>query len=218
MAVRIPLVFVLVGMLAISIGACNQSESEPAANVAPDAMAPAEGGVVPTEAGAEQPGEAVGMVGSGQATLPPQPEFTEPARPTAADGIQRVVSLDEAREAVPFALAEPQVLPENTTLQIIQLIEPTEGATQPNLPAVRLIYDVDGLGVLVLHQSPATGAPFEGEETTVAGQPGAIGEIPNGFVIVWEADGVRYELRGSGLDQAAVMASAESMAPGGAPE
>ena len=154
------------------------------------------------------------MIASGSATVPAVAEATEPVRPQPAEGVQRVVTLEDARAGVPFTLMEPQALPENTFLTIVQLIEPVEGETSPNLPAARLIYDVDGVGVIVLYQSPATGEASEGEAITIGSASGTVVEEPLAIILTWESDGVRYEMRGGqGVKREALVAAAESLAP-----
>ena len=185
---------------------------------------PQPGGTVPTappgatgQAGESAAGAPVAMVASGTATLAAQPEVTERARPTAALGIERVTSLEDARAKLTFALLEPQQLPENTNLTIVRLVEPREGETDPRLPGVRLIYDVDQVGVLILFQSPATGETAEGEAVSVGSAAGWLADMPDGKgqILTWEQDGVRLEMRSTGLDRDTLLAAAASVAPGG---
>jgi hypothetical protein len=171
-------------------------------------------GVQGTAEPGSQPDQPVGMIASGSATAPVKAEATDIVRPQPAEGVQRVVTLDEARKAVPFTLMEPATLPENTYLTIAQLIQDVEGGTSPRLPAVRLIYDVEGVGVIVLMQSPATGEPGEGEDVPIGNVTGNILENPDATVLTWEDNGVRYEMRGGqGVPREALLAAAASLAP-----
>jgi hypothetical protein len=157
----------------------------------------------------------VPMFHSGSATpAPEEPVVVVAERPAPPEGVQRAVSIDAAREGVPFALLEPRVLPEETYLTIVQLIEVPEGQTSPTLPAVRLVYDVDGRGVIVLHQSPARAEAAEGEPVDIGGVSGTMSSIPNAVVLTWERDGVRLEMRGSGMDLDDLLEIAAGMAPG----
>jgi hypothetical protein len=156
------------------------------------------------------------IAGGGDEPLP-ESDATEPVRPTQPLGIQRFGNIEEAAETVPFGLLEPASLPENSSLSIVQIVEPVEGETEPGLPAARLIYDIDLEGVIVLYQSPATGEPGTGEPIAIGVYDGWTDEVeyPDGTMttLQWEQDGVRVEMRGRSIDPEALMAAAVSLVP-----
>lgn len=156
------------------------------------------------------------MVKSGTAQLPEQKPIVEKERPQPAQGIQRVVTLANAIDAVDFEVLQPNDLPETAELQIVQLVEAAEGQESATLPAVRLIYDIDGQGVIVLLQSPATGEPADGEAADIGGTSGWAQETDQLIILTWEDGPVRYELRGSGIDMETLQRAAGSLGPAGA--
>jgi hypothetical protein len=203
--------------LVLGMVACG-GQAEPAAPLPePEDVAAVESpglGEQPVDPAAEPTPE--GMIASGTAEL--GPTTTPPTRPTQP-GVQRAVTLADAVDAVPFPVFEPTDLPEESYRDVVQLIEPYEGVPNPALPAVRFIYtlgsgDTAGQGgTLVVYQSPATGEPPEGEETTVGGQPAWLNAAGEATVLAWEREGTRIELRGNGVVQEVLLAAAESMAP-----
>lgn len=215
MLVRTWLLVALLALALAGVAACNSTESGSSTGGGAITEGQPEAGAVQPGGEAAEPDQPVAMIASGSATVPPRPEATEQVRPQPVEGVQRVSTIEEARAKVPFTLLEPQVLPENTSLTIVQLIEAVEGETAPDLPAVRLIYDVDTEGVLVLKESPATGEPFEGEAVTIGSASGGIQEMEAATILTWESDGVRFEMRGAnGVGRDTLMAAAESLAPG----
>ncbi|MFN2116043.1 MAG: hypothetical protein ACK2T6_10035 [Anaerolineae bacterium] len=158
------------------------------------------------------------IASGGDEPLPASSE-EEPVRPTQPLGVQRFSNIDEAVEAMPFTLLEPKTLPENSSLSIVQIIEPVEGETEPGLPATRLIYDIDLQGVIVLYISPATGEPGTGEPTTIGPYEGwseVVGAAGDEMtILLWEQDGTRIEMRGRSIGLEDLMAAAESLGPVG---
>lgn len=158
-------------------------------------------------------GGPVGMIASGSAEpIATLADATEPA-PAASGG--RGVKVEEAAAKVPFGLLEPVDLPSTTHRDMVRLTEVDTGAAAaPGLPSVRFVYTVDD-GSLVLLQTAATGEAAEGEAITIGSHSGwRTSEDP--LVVVWEQDGVRLELRGSGVSPELLMAAAASMEPLGA--
>jgi|GEM_PF-5704921 len=238
MPVRALTLVVLLTLVAFTLVACNQ-QSEPQAATEGGSQAITDtGGQAITEGGqavvgqetagqqATQTGaeeesgtETEGMISSGQDEPLPESNATEPVRPTPEEGIQRFVTIEDAQAALPFPLHVPTELPENSDLTMVQLIEPIEGQTVTDLPAARLVYDIDMQGVLVVRQSPATGQPGTGEEVSIGDNPGWLDELSAGpdnavtLIIVWEQDGIRYDMRGRNLDRETMLTAAASMAP-----
>jgi hypothetical protein len=191
----------LASVAGLTLAACgNRGPAQPAPETDADSPATAEPAVDSTP---------VGQISSG--TSAPVPTVAEPVRPTQ-EGATRPVTLSEAIDAMPFAILAAKSFPSNAHLDLVHIIEPLEGAEAPGLPAVRLIYTLEAGGSVVVYQSAATGVAPEGEPITIAGQTGAkTGTDP--LVLTWEADGVRVELRGSGVDEATLMAVAEALGP-----
>lgn len=211
----------LVLTLALGLAACQSTDQSPAVSSGGAGDVPAVGagagasdsGAVgaPTAAPGDQasPSPAQPMVASGQATLPPAVQVTEQPRPQPEEGIQRAVSLEEAKAAVPFPFLSA-VMPETADLTMVQLIEAPEGTSVSGLPAVRTIYDLEG-ALLVVYQSPATGEPAEGEPVSVGAHSGNIQESDQVTILTWEQDGVRVVLRVTDLDREALVKLAATM-------
>jgi hypothetical protein len=157
------------------------------------------------------------MVASGQVTLVPRTPVAEPTRPQPKHGFERAVPLDEAIAALPYQILAPKTLPENSKLALVRLITPLEGETDPSLPGVRVVYDLDVAGTIFLYETPATGAPGEGDPVKVGDRDAW--ERTNGdtTILTFEQDNVRVELRGIKVERDVLMAAAESLAPIEAP-
>jgi hypothetical protein len=182
-----------------------------------DATAVSEG--APGAAGEGQPTRAPTlelqpMIASGSA--PPPATAVGPTATTLAPaaGIQRAVTMEEAKAGVPFAILEPKALPDETYRDLQYVVTAPSGVDNPELPGVRMIYTVAGRGTLVVFESPATGKPCEGESLDINGHPACFVSGQTGTdLLVWEQDGLRIEFRGRGLDQPTLLAAAQSMAP-----
>ncbi|MCE7938556.1 MAG: hypothetical protein DYG90_08250 [Chloroflexi bacterium CFX6] len=126
------------------------------------------------------------------------PTVDAPAAQPTVQGKRRTVTLDEALAAIPFQLLEPATLPEGAyPPSSVHLVEANEGQATDALPAVRIIYDIEGGGTLVLLQSPARGIAIEGaEEREVGGHTVYKTEANDQIILTWEQDGVNLELRG----------------------
>jgi hypothetical protein len=237
MPVRTWIAILLSAALFVTVAACDQGGDESASGAGGESVEqPVDvAQVTPVDTAADEQGDlgdggdaldtddpadeqSEGMVSSGEVEPLPEIEPTDPVRPTQPVGIQRHASLEDAIAAMPFTLHEPADLPEGSSRTIVQIIEPVEGETVPGLPAARLIYDIDLKGVIVLYQSPATGEPGTGEPIVIGAYEGwsdtlDVSEGDPMSVLVWEQDGVRFELRGRSIAAEALQAAAESMAP-----
>jgi hypothetical protein len=208
MPARTWLAIATVALLLFGASACTKQPG-PASN-APAGTESAPGAA---ETGTPVNDQPVAMIASGSATMPPEASTPSGERPAPAEGVQRAVSLDEARQKVPFTLMEPTDLPTDTYMTMVQLIEPEAGQTSPDLPAVRVIYDVEETGVIVLYQSPATGETAAGEPITIGSVSGTVSTTDSTDIITWEKDGVRYEMRATGVSRDVMVAAAASLAP-----
>jgi len=159
----------------------------------------------------------VPMIASGTVRAPATTAASAatPAAKTTPEGRRRTVLLAEAVKAVPFTLLEPTDLPKGADRgSAVHLIEPYEGQAADHLPAVRMIYDLEGGGSLILLQSPARGLTSDTREITeINGHRVYIHRKPGQFIINWEQDGVQLELRATGIRREALDRIIESMAP-----
>lgn len=198
-------------ILATSLAACGGGApaDAPAGNAtAPEAAGtPAAEGADAGAAGESGAPDAAAPEGVATAAAPSSADEIIPAVPPTADapaaqptvqGKRRTVTLDEAVAAIPFQLLEPGTLPEGTyPPSSVHLVEANEGQDTNALPAVRIIYDIEGGGTLVLLQSPARGIEIEGAEVReVGGHSVYKTEANDQIILTWEQDGVNLELRG----------------------
>jgi len=177
------------------------------------------GDQVPAESNDAPPDSTpVAMIASGTVERPvvptPAAESTAAARPTS-EGRRRTVPVATAMAAVPFPLFEPSDLPETTYRPgTVHLIEPHEGQQSDSLPAVRIIYDFERSGSLIVLQSPARGVPSDGEQVgEINGNPVFQKKIGEQTIVVWEQDGVNIEMRGQRLEPDQLLAYARRMVP-----
>lgn len=212
-------------ILATSLAACGGGAA-PADEPAGDATAPEAAGT-PADAGAA--GEsgtpaAAAPEGAATAAVPSSADNVIPAVPPTADapvaqptvqGKRRTVTLDEAVAAIPFQLLEPATLPKGTyPPSSVHLVEANEGQATDALPAVRMIYDIEGGGTVVLLQSPARGITIEGaEEREVGGHTVYKTEANDQIILTWEQDGVNLELRGKDVELPDLDAIIATMGP-----
>lgn len=127
-------------------------------------------------------------------------------------GRRRTVALKEAAAGVPFALLEPKMLPKDSARSVVHLIEKIEGIENEALPAVRQIFDLSGGGSLILVQSMARD-DLGGEANTKVGDVAARAEtVGEQRLLVFERDGVQFELRSNQLTAAQLQEIAGSLA------
>jgi hypothetical protein len=165
-------------------------------------------------------GTVVPQIASG--TVQVQPTTTGQAAESMAtpEGRRRTVPLAEAEGKVPFKLLEPTDLPQGANRgSVVHLMEPFEGQEADYLPAVRMIYDVESGGSIILLQSPARDAVIDGvEKQDMDGRVVYLQRNGEQTIAIWEQDGVNLELRVKGLSDEQMKAIILSMAPlGSAP-
>lgn len=128
-------------------------------------------------------------------------------------GRRRTVTLKEAAAGVPFPLQEPKLLPKDSVRSVVHLIEKIDGIENPALPAVRQIFDLAGGGSLILVMSMARD-DLGGEANAKVGDAAARLEVTGGQkVLVFERDGVQFELRSNQVSEDQLQEIAGSLAP-----
>ncbi len=196
--------------LGLTVAACG-SQAEPASQPgAPTTAAEASVAIadLPTIEAGVQP--TAGMISSGTAERPT--DLPAPERPTPEAGVRRAIHINEAVRVLPYTVLEPKALAEGFFLDATQLTENPEGQSLPGLPKVRMIYQGDPQGVIILVEGPATGATAEGEAVQIGAYPGWYTDSP-APILVWEQDGLRIEMRGKDVTRDLLLAAAASMAP-----
>jgi hypothetical protein len=199
--------FLTIGLCALVLVSCGDQGGD--AGDAPVEPQPGatQAGSEGAAAGADE--APVGRISSGEVQL--GPTLTPPVRPTTV-GTRRAVSPAEAVGSVPFQILEPKDMPESANLDAVFLETPPEGEDVPGLPSVRLMYSFEPSGGIVVLQHEATGEPGTGEEIDIAGHGGwVVSDDP--FVVEWEQDGLRIEVRGQPEVREALLAAARSMGP-----
>lgn len=194
--------------LMTALGACSNDDA-----ASPDA-GPDDG--VAEEAG--EPEGAEGAAGDSDAVASDEPEASASnkrrERSPFEDGQRRTVSFDEAAGALQFTAFEPAALPDGAQRTVVHALEPIEGIDNPLLPGMRMIYDLDGNGSVIVTQGNAIGDIGEaGEEVEVSGTPARLVEDGESRVLVLERDGVHLEIRTNTLSREALLALAASLTP-----
>ena len=213
-------------LLLLGASACG-APSEAPAEVAPGSeVAAGDEGASGAGTNAEAPSEdeasgsvPEGMISSGQAEAPP--DAPPPQRP-AQSGVNRLVPFYEAAGAVPFQAYEAGFLPPETAEDVVMLITPRTGESDPGLPAINVIYTVASRNTFRVYQSPAGERPYpEGKEST----PVTVGEeegllIRQGVthVLGWERGGTRIEIHSRDIAVDMMRQIAEGMRPYGTEE
>lgn len=203
-------------------GEMTESEASTAGDDAESGMdAGHDGGMTdadadPDGAGEEPASEQEGMISSGQAEAPP--ELPTPDRP-AATGINQMVPLSQAAESVPFQAYEPSFVPEGAMDDVIMLISPRTGDTNPALPAINMIYTIASHSTFRVYQSPAGDRPYpEGKETTdivLGDTPAKLIRQGLTHVVAWEVGDVRLEVHSRDIDVALLQEIAAGLRPYG---
>lgn len=194
----------LLPLIALGLAACNGSGTAPGGSEGDPAATTSEA------AG----GTLVPQILSG--TVQVQPVATgAPESKATPEGRRRTVLLAEAEGKVPFKLLEPTDLPKGANRgSNVHLIEPFEGQEADYLPAVRMIYDLESGGSIILLQSPARDGVIDGaEKQDVDGRTVYFQRNDGQTIATWEQDGVHIELRAQGLSDEPLEAIISSMAP-----
>lgn len=206
-----PLIFVA---LAAALAACGGRDAQPEGEAA---ESPALGSPAAGDAASGTPAAVSAATAVDGDAAPTHPAMA----PRDTGGRRRTVLTADAAANLPFSVYEPGTMPAGTYRpNTAHLIEANEGELSDALPAIRLIYDIDGGGALILLESPARGATLEGAENhDINGATGYLVRANEQILLVWEQDGVSFELRAHGVRLEEVLAAARSMVPlGTAPE
>lgn len=200
--------------LGLVVTACSGEEApaEGLDTTNPEAPVNATLAAMPTIEAGVQP--TAGMISSGAAERPT--DLPVPQRPTPETGVRSAIHINEALRVLPFTPLEPVALREGFHLDASQLLENPEGQSLPGLPRLRMIYQGDPVGVIIVLQGPATGEQAEGEAVQIGAHQAWLTQSRT-TMLTWEQDGLRIEMRGNDISREKLLEVAASMAPFEAP-